>query len=373
MLKKKISLKKKGGTQTNDIPIYRRLEFNEFPRVWGIITIPADFILYRGGTKEPNLGSDPRFFSDFNTANVYTMRSNTYKTYGCITNELKLVDLRTLRYLFWEYVGYNRLYFTSDQLKLINKALFALGLLSIDEQYNFMLENKLKIPSLQIWLDRFPTLSSVKSKYNCSALSFIPSNSKAYNILGDHYASFGNRISECSIDDEVVALLKIIFGDTIDGYISPILDSVWHEFQFNPELCLFEPKKSLKMCSIVPLNIINPDIIFPPMSISLLLNVTSEKIISGVAGNFNYIKKGGTNSNQNIKKNNSGIIACEIFNKEKQEAFIESIPLNFANENEKSIEENVKKIWDIDLVQNVGKQKITKKVEYNENLFATNV
>jgi hypothetical protein len=52
------------------------------------------------------------------------------------------------------------------------------------------------------------------------SLLFFVRRFKAYNILGDRIASFGNRISECSIDDEVVALLKIIFGDTIDGYIS---------------------------------------------------------------------------------------------------------------------------------------------------------
>lgn len=364
-------MSKKGGTlmhiSQTVTPIYKRLEFNSFPRVWGIITIPSNFIVYRGGTKSPNLRSDPRFFSDFTTANVYTTTRPGYKTYGCATKELKLMDLRTMRYLFWEYVGYNRLYFDEKQLNLINKISFALGLMSLSDQYNFIQKYKdIEHKGLQLWANNFHTINDILIKFNCSVLSSFATQSNI-NELALHYSSFGNRISECSIDDEVVALLKLIFGETVDGYIAPILDSVWHDFQFNPELCLFDPNKSLGICSEVPIDILDPDLIIPPINISVLLDITSDKIVKGQAGEFNYIKKGGQLKDQ-----------CPIINEEKQKEFINSIPVNFINEKETSDTwMRIKSIWEPS--NNTNEIKINSsnsnsrgKVKYVENLFIKN-
>lgn len=275
---------------------FNRLEFTEFPRTWGIITIPENYVVYRGGTTPPLLKSDPRFFSDFPTANLYTQIQPGYKTYACCVNELKLMDIRTLRYLFLEYVGYNRLMFSDDELGLIKKILFALGLIPLKEQLQYIQTGADIHTGLQHWKNKFPDENNIsdleyeiRCDYEAKTGGVTPMN---FDENIEYYMNFGNRISECSIDDYMVGLLKIIFQDTIDGYIAPRLETVWHDFNFHPELCLFNPSKSLKLCSEVPTNIQNPDTFITPIHILTLLG--NKKI-----ADYNVVISGGNGNSGN--------------------------------------------------------------------------
>ncbi len=271
---------------------FNRLEFTEFPRTWGIITIPENFVVYRGGTAPPLLKSDPRFFSDFPTADMYTKIQPNYKTYACCTNELKLMDIRTLRYLFLEYVGYNRLMFTDEELGLIKKIKFALGLVPIKDQLDYIQNNADIHTGLQHWKNKLPDETNItdveydiRCDYEQKTGGVVPMN---FDENIEYYMNYGNRISECSIDDYMVGLLKIIFSDTIDGYIAPRLETVWHDFNFHPELCLFNPSKSLKFCSEVPTAIQNPDSFIPPIDISMILGtrkIADYNVVVGGSGN----------------------------------------------------------------------------------------
>lgn len=278
---------------------FNRLEFTEFPRTWGIITIPENYVVYRGGTTPPFLKSDPRFFSDFQTANMYTQIQPGYKTYACCVNELKLMDIRTLRYLFLEYVGYNRLMFSDEELGLIKKILFALGLIPLKEQLQYIQTGADIHTGLQHWKNKFPdenNISDLEYEIRCDYEAKTGGGPIPMNIDEniEYYMNFGNRISECSIDDYMVGLLKIIFQDTIDGYIAPRLETVWHDFNFHPELCLFNPSKSLKLCSEVPTSIPNPDAFITPIHIYTLLG--TKKI-----ADYNVVIGGGNSNGSKCK------------------------------------------------------------------------
>lgn len=319
---------------------HHRLDFTEFPRVWGLIHVPENYVVYRGGTKPPLLSTDPRFFSDFPTANEYTNMTNqrngaqTYKTYGCCTKELRLMDLRTMRYLFWEYVGYNKLWFDDKELKLVEKALFALGLMSLKEQYEFIQRNANPSNGLGAWLQKYATLHEVYYDVECAFVSYAPIDQFNIDAMMSHYVQFGNRISECSIDDEVVALLKNVFGDTVDGYIAPTFDTVWHDFRFNPELCLFDPSRSLKFTTEVPAHITNPDAIITPVSLSDILLGYSTRIAE------HDLVKGG--SRDGLTFNGS----CRMDKNKKKQAqvAIDNLPKNFAYEGS-SASSKVQTIW----------------------------
>lgn len=297
---------------------FSNLRFSQFPRVWGIITIPENFICYRAGTKNPVLGNNPRFFSEYNIAKLYADEDNYYKIYACIINELKLVDLRTLRYLFIEYIGYNDLLFSEEELENINLTKFALGLMSLNDQHIFMTQNLQKYPGLDFWISKYDTFADVLYDIECE--KNINNDSSQFDIDKNEklYSSFGQRISDCAIDDKVVAFLKNIFSDTIDGYISPHINSVWHGFNFPPELCLFTPNISLKKCGEVldnNLKIINE----PDVDISVLLNVTYP--LPKIAQK-DYIKGGGTQT---------CLLKTSDKYKEEQEK-IKKIPKNFLYE-----------------------------------------
>lgn len=311
---------------------YNRLEFTSFPRTWGIITIPENFVVYRGGTKPPILGSDPRFFSDFSTADMYTRIQQNYKTYACFTNELKLMDIRTLRYLFLEYVGHNRLMFTDDEIGLIKKIKFALGLIPIQEQFDYIHNYTDIHTGLYHWKNKYPdanNIHDIEYDLRCNYEIKIGNGAMPMNFDENisYYMNFGNRASECSIDDYMVGLLKIIFKDTIDGYIAPTLETIWHDFNFHPELCLFDPSKSLKICTEVPTGITDPDSFIPPINIGSLLGTR-------VVADFDMMLGGSPEERQACKKNES--------------TYFSEIKHNFTNDEdttEKNIE--VSKIWHV--------------------------
>jgi hypothetical protein len=319
---------------------HHRLDFKEFPRVWGLIHVPENYVVYRGGTKPPLLSTDPRFFSDFQTANEYTSMTNqrngaqTYKTYACCTKELRLMDLRTMRYLLQEYVGYNRLWFDDQELRLVEKAMFALGLMSLKDQYEFIKRYAHPSNGLELWLQRYPTLQDVYYDIECESLGNAPIDQFNIDAMMSHYVQFGNRISDCSIDDEVVALLKNVFGDTVDGYIAPTFDTVWHNFRFNPELCLFDPSHSLKFTSEVPSHVVDPDAIVTPISITDILLGYSTRIAE------HDLVKGG--ARDGVTFNGS----CKIDKNKKKDtqAAIDNLPRNFAYEGS-SASSKVATVW----------------------------
>lgn len=310
---------------------YSSLSFNYFPRVWGIITIPEKTIIYRGGTKKPNLGKDPRFFSDFDTARLYMNKVNeqkpgNYNVYACVTKELKLVDLRTLRHLFTEYIGYNDLLFNDDELNKIEIVKFAFGLMTLSEQFVFIKNNHNKFTGLKDWDEKYRTFRNVSNDFNCSLLEDAP---EGFDIkrIEKHYMQYGHRISECSIDDIVVAFLKSIFGDTIHGYIAPFISSLWHGFNFPPELCLFDPNNSLKFSGQVPEKYINnPEIKVPEIDISVLLEVIYPK---QKIAQRDYIK-GGSNGEEFEEGESCPIKTSDEYKNKKK--FFENIPKNFTNE-----------------------------------------
>ena len=74
-------------------------------------------------------------------------------------------------------------------------------------------------------------------------LTNIPPQYKDQNILVDTCTLIGHRLSETTIDLEMVSLLKILYGNIYSGYIQPYkVASCWMN-EFAAEVCLFDLSK----------------------------------------------------------------------------------------------------------------------------------
>lgn len=279
---------------------YKELNFLHFPRVCGIIKIPLHTIIYITDNNKPRLGELPKFFTDHINSAIYKKKKEGYNIFTCSTNKINLMDIRSLKYLFVEYIGYNGIDFNKIDLILIEKTRFALGLMNIKDQYNFIINNIEKYPKLQLFKDTFPFFNSLKKSINLNKIN------KLDPILMSHYLQFGHRCSEESIDNEVAIFLKNIFGNKIDGYISPHVESIWHNYNFHQEICLFTPKLLLNKCTKQVLSEIK--------EITILEIMNEQQLILPILSSIenNYIKEGGEgeeiNSPKEIKINTTTLL-----------------------------------------------------------------
>jgi hypothetical protein len=209
---------------------YTNLIFRDFPPVWNIITMPPGMIVYRASNNDPMIAIEPRFFSEYQVANEYR---NKYKgnLYSCeLTSGIKLCDIRTLRYLVLEIMFNLQIVdqSTANTLKDGMKSfMYAFGLFSYKDQVEFINNEYIR--------------SRRSSPYNID-----------YKNRQNPFTNIGSRISYGVVDDKAVYFLKSLLGEVIDGYISPVLQTPWHDSRgFKPEICLFNPKQSIKTSTLV--------------------------------------------------------------------------------------------------------------------------
>lgn len=210
-----------------------RLSFHTFPVTWNVIPMPMspEIIVYRSSNTIPIEVKEPRFFSNLEVASSYRLKYNS-NLYKCVLKPgIKLMDIRTLKYLVLEIMlnlEYDGLW---DDIFMDGMVSFmtAFGLKGHIQQIQ-------EIYKAYTDKDKCPYVS--QGGGSCVKISYPDRPCPLQNV--------GSRISYGPVDDKAVAFLKTILGDTIDGYISPNLKTPWHEDHFNHEICLFDPSKALE-------------------------------------------------------------------------------------------------------------------------------
>jgi hypothetical protein len=130
------------------------------------------------------------------------------------------------------------------------------------------------------WLNKLNTYPTVQKLLSCYLGKIISPTETMQKHMAFH-ENFGHRISHIDVDYIAATVFKAIFGDVIDGYISPTLPSLWHGFAFHPEVCLFNPQKTIGECNAIPLTF-NAEDAIPSLSIMNIIESSFAKEIPSI-------------------------------------------------------------------------------------------
>lgn len=196
------------------------LTFKKFPIIFDPITIKQGFILYRySKTSDPINTTEPRFFSDYDTATYYdrSFGTGSKQIYACKMKQLFLIDIR-----------------------LAKSFILELGIQA--EEDGSMNRNDALREYYNLFMKAFGFMSLQKQLENTSQQN-LPSPIENYGL----------RSSETSRDDKVVSFMKELFGDYFDGYIAPEMKAVKNINEhgyLHSEICLFNPSKCIEKTSL---------------------------------------------------------------------------------------------------------------------------
>ena len=226
------------------------LVFDTFPRVYGIIRIPDDgknYYIYRASGRNPIQKNDdgtcpPRFFSREAIADKYV--KNGIDMYRCkLKTNTKLVDIRTLKYMFLDYIEDGAPGLTEFEAY---KYMTVLGLLPHNIQ--------------KLTYDQATLGINTKNKYE--EFSTNKPGPLAYT---------GSRLSYRPFDDAFVLFCKNTFKG-IDGYIAPTLKRPsGKNCMFHAEICLFDPCTSVEVVPSLTK--------YPGISLSTLLESLTHRLL----------------------------------------------------------------------------------------------
>lgn len=265
---------------------YKLIDFDNFPMIYGKITIPKNTIFYRGfDPKYPAISNRPAYFtSNYKYAEAYHSNVGTFIT----TDDIILYDIRYIKNIL------NNL-FVNKKLdsKLVLESSYNLalsfGLCTFNKQIEFYMKRYYNN------IDNEILKSIMKKKYETDKDSFIEQQ--------------GYRFAETNNEVDSILFLKELFRESIyqvDGFVAPYLYSPFHiekEYQYlNPEIVLFNPEKS----NIKLKKIDKSKISIDSIKITSLLNHFNEIQfdLNGYQKIINWIQSGGSNqSNKNSDAN----------------------------------------------------------------------
>jgi hypothetical protein len=210
------------------------LQFDKFDYVDGDIFIPENTVFFRGVPRDVSvLRNTPLYIATKDIAKEYGENVVAIKT----TKELRLIDMRKLK-------NHIRLVLSSRSV-IMNDAMYncifyltiALGMCSYRRQVElfelFLKNNKQDIP-VGDYHELVPRIERMK-------FVFKQLENSRLNPLEPE----GVRIAETSIDARVMLILKEIFQERYDGFISPRMFSPFHNNDTtHEEVVIFDPKKS---------------------------------------------------------------------------------------------------------------------------------
>lgn len=199
------------------------LSFHTFDLKWGVIDIPENLVIFRASKSNPISTIEPRWFGNYETSNIYKKKYNSDMFLCIIDKNVKLVDIRILKYIILEISLYLNRY-----NKLTEKMLYKLDC--------FMTVFGLHPHKLQ--------LLNISKAYNKNDRE-SPYKSK-YDNKHNYVRNSGSRLSYGPLDDIAVSYINDLIGHKIDGYISPNLETPFLSDPFKHEICLLNPNKCIK-------------------------------------------------------------------------------------------------------------------------------
>ena len=198
------------------------LSFENFPMYLSAINIPGEQIcVYRASKTNPSTPTHPRFFGEFNVANLYINSPSGAGNpiWKCTFNKTSLLDIRMMRNMVVE------------------------ALLQMDERKfneNVIFGNQRK-ETFRYYVEIFMRAYGLRPMWERGL--------GAKNLI-EPFQNFGLRSSIFDQDDVAVALLKYIFYPEFAGYIAPkfITQLEPSKINFHNEICLFNPSECFKTC-----------------------------------------------------------------------------------------------------------------------------
>lgn len=214
--------------------MYHELELEKtFDTAYGIINIPENMIFYRGySTLYPPISNRFAYFSEKHVAQSY-IKSSEYTISAFInTTRLRLLDVRFMMSILRDMIYSNG----DDESSL--PIVLSFGLCSLRHQVK-LLNARYKEP-----LEGHINLQKIVDSLNPTSL----------------YEPQGVRVGETTNDAYTMAFLSELFGNLVDGFVSPRVVSQFHVTNNNsmaPELIIFNPFRSgiRKLLKFPPLNI----------------------------------------------------------------------------------------------------------------------
>ena len=183
---------------------------------YGIITIPENYIMYRGYNPRRGISSYPSYFGSKKTAEEYAKLGGRVLGAFRTTKPIKVLDIRFMKQLLTELFAENPLNETS------HATILAFGICSLYHQIGLV---KL----------RFQGQPQINEKINTMRNA----------LKNGLYEQPGIRIAETTNDGEVMQFLAELFEGFVDGFIAPRLETAFHTEKMgflNPECILFNPK-----------------------------------------------------------------------------------------------------------------------------------
>lgn len=198
------------------------LSFHTFDIKWGVVNLPENLIIFRATNTDPIDSVNPRWFGNHETGLYY---KNKYggNLFACMTEKIKLVDIRVLKYIILE--------------------------ISLYLYKHDLLNNKMK-HKLDCFMTAFGLhshkLQLINIKKNYKQNNRESPYSLDYKNKNIYIKNSGSRMSYGPTDNIAVSYINDLIGHKIDGYICPNLKSPWLEKDFKHEICLLNPNKCLK-------------------------------------------------------------------------------------------------------------------------------
>lgn len=218
------------------------IDFGTFPMCLQPIHLRKGCCTYRySSTSAPNTTEWPRFFSEYNIASMYDTTLDKRNVYICEFNEVTLMDVRVLKYMFLEAIIGDTNLFTLDNITKItigNKTA-TLQQFVASVVYAFGMNINDNVRSI---------LQNISGRTDGTTLTI------ATRLLD----TFGYRLSDAEIDNYAMTILKYIFYPYIDGYIASLLPVRDSPYNFHQEICLFEPRITISRTQLTTTTNINP-------------------------------------------------------------------------------------------------------------------
>lgn len=203
------------------------ITFESFPHVFGdVITIPANTIIYRSyDINYSPISNYPSYFGSKETASGYLNKNRKLGEFT-LTKSLRFYDLRYLKILLKRLIN-SRKDMNRDILNLMKTVTLAYGICSYDKQ-------------IELLQERYSNNQCDKQIENMKKYRVDMSEIVGFN----HIEPEGVRIGETTNDSAALVFIKKMFGNHVDGIISPKMFSPFHIEKNNylsAELVIFDP------------------------------------------------------------------------------------------------------------------------------------
>jgi hypothetical protein len=183
---------------------YRELNWQSiFDPAYGVVTLPGNFVFFRGHMRKYQLSHRPAYFGAREVAHSYAVEPDTELSTFTNMAPLKLLDIRFMQDIL------RRLFALHNDMKDRESTLCVLLSFGICSLYH-----QARLAQQRYKGQKLDGLDALKKAAQESANS--------------NFEEPGVRVAETTNDAESMAFLRALFAGFVDGFISPATHTVFH-------------------------------------------------------------------------------------------------------------------------------------------------